>query len=188
LFLWREFFGMTDYFALLQQERRPWLDPEELKEKYFALTRLAAPDAPLNEAYRVLSDPKLRLHHLLLLERVDLAAGRPVPAPVADLFWNTGAVLREAERWLIQNEGTSTALQRSLAAAERASLQGRISELDERLRPTYESRLEQLRQLDATWQAASPNLPQLLELYDSIAYLSRLLEQIAEKKFQLDVA
>ena len=60
--------------------------------------------------------------------------------------------------------------------------------LDEQLRPTYESRLEQLRQLDATWQAASPNLPQLLELYDSIAYLTRLLEQIAEKKFQLDVA
>ena len=32
---------MTDYFALLQKERRPWLDPEELKEKYFALSRLA---------------------------------------------------------------------------------------------------------------------------------------------------
>jgi hypothetical protein len=188
LFLWREFFGMTDYFALLQKERRPWLDPEELKETYFALSRVAAPDARLNEAYRVLNDPKLRLHHLLSLEHVDLAAGRPVPPSVADLFWNTGAVLREAERWLIQNAGTTTALQRSLAAAERTTLHGRISEVDAQLRPTYESRLEQLRQLDATWKAASPNVPQLLELYDSIAYLTRLLEQIAEKKFQLDVA
>jgi len=58
-----------------------------------------------------------------------------------------------------------------------------------RLRVTYESRLEQLRQLDTTWKASSPNdTPQLLELYDSIAYLTRLLEQITEKKFQLDVA
>ena len=180
---------MTDYFALLQRERRPWVDPKELKEKYFALSRLAAPDARLNEAYRILSDPKLRLHHLLTLEGADLAAGRPVPPSVADLFWNTGAVLREAERWLIQHIGTTTALQRSLTAAERAKLQGKISEIDVRLRVTYESQLEQLRQLDTTWKASSPNdTPQLLELYDSIAYLTRLLEQITEKKFQLDVA
>ena len=95
----------------------------------------------------------------------------------------------EAERWLIQHIGTTTALQRSLTAAERAKLQGKISEIDVRLRVTYESRLEQLRQLDTTWKASSPNdTPQLLELYDSIAYLTRLLEQITEKKFQLDVA
>ena len=180
---------MTDYFALLQKERRPWLEPEELKEKYFALSRLAAPDARLNEAYRVLSDPKLRLHHLLTLEDADLAAGRPVPPSVADLFWNAGSLLREAEGWLTLAGGTTTALQRSLTAAERARLQGKISEMNEQLRATYESRLEQLRQLDTRWKAASPNdVPQLLELYDSIAYLTRLLEQIAEKKFQLDVA
>ena len=180
---------MTDYFALLQKERRPWLDPEELKEKYFALSRLGAPDARLNEAYRVLSDPKLRLHHLLTLEGADLAAGRPVPPSVADLFWNTGAILREAERWIIQNTGTTTALQRSLTVAERSRLQGRISETDEQLRATYESRLKQLRQLDQTWQTASPkDVPQLLELYDAIAYLTRLLGQVAERKFELDVA
>lgn len=180
---------MTDYFALLQRERRPWLDPEELKEEYFALSRRAAPDARLNEAYRVLSDPKSRLHHLLTLQGADLAAGRPVPPSVSDLFWNTGSLLRDVERWLIQNAGRTTAIQRSLNAGERARLQGKISEMNERLRAAYESRLEQLRQLDQTWKAASPDdIPQLLELYDSIAYLTRLLEQTAEKKFQLDVA
>jgi hypothetical protein len=180
---------MTDYFALLQKERRPWLDPEELKEKYFALSRLGAPDARVNEAYRVLSDPKLRLYHLLTLEGADLAAGRPVPPSVADLFWDTGAILREAERWLSQNARTTTALQRSLTAAERARLQGQINQMDERLRVTYESRLEQLRQLDKTWEAASPNdIPQLLELYDAIAYLTRLREQVGERKFELEVA
>ena len=39
---------------------------------------------------------------------------------------------------------------------------------------------------DANWNPASPNeLTKLLELYDSISYLTRLLEQTAEKRFQL---
>ncbi len=42
---------MTDYFALLGEARRAWLDPEKLKEKYFALNRAAAADAELNEAF-----------------------------------------------------------------------------------------------------------------------------------------
>jgi len=180
---------MTDYFALLREERRPWLDSEKLKEKYFASNRIAAPEAGLNEAYRVLSDPKLRLHHLLTLEGADLTAGRPVPLSVAELFWNTAALLREAERWLLENSGTTTALQRSLRETERAKLQGKISRLDAQLRAIYESRLEELRQFDTTWSPASPNdISRLVELYDSIAYLTRLLAQIAEKKFQLDVA
>jgi hypothetical protein len=29
---------MTDYFALLQQPRQPWLEPEQLKQKYQQLT------------------------------------------------------------------------------------------------------------------------------------------------------
>ncbi len=71
---------MTDYFALLDQPRRPWLDPEELKQVFHARKRWQThPDAQtepggnetftqLNEAYQVLRDPKRRLHHLLSLE------------------------------------------------------------------------------------------------------------------------
>jgi hypothetical protein len=180
---------MTDYFALLREERRPWPDPEQLKEKYFALSRVATPDAGLNEAYRVLSQPKLRLQHLLILEGADLTAGRPVPPSVTELFWNTGTVLREAERWLLQNSGTTGALLRSLQGAERSKLQSKISRLSEKLRATYEAQLEQVKQLDCKWRESSPNdTRRLVELYDSIAYLTRLLEQIAEKKFQLEVA
>ena len=180
---------MTDYFALLDEARRPWLDPEKLKEKYYRLSRAAAPDAELNEAFRVLSDPKLRLHHLLTLEGADLAAGRPVPPSVAELFWNTATLLREVERWLLQSSGTTGALPRSLLKAEQAKLAGKLARLEVQLRATYESELEQLRQLDAAWSAVSPNdMPQLLQLYDSISYLTRLLERTSEKHFELSVA
>ena len=54
-----------DYFALLDQPRKPWLDVDLLKEKYHARAREAQPDENLNEAFRVLTDPKSRLDDLL---------------------------------------------------------------------------------------------------------------------------
>ena len=75
---------MTDYFALFQEPRRPWLEPEALKATFLALAAAAHPDkqpaadpaeklkasrryAELNAAYHCLTEPKLRLLHLLEL-------------------------------------------------------------------------------------------------------------------------
>ena len=173
---------MTDYFALLGEARLPWLDPEELKEKYFALSRTEVPNAELNEAFRVLSDPKRRLQHLLSLAGMDLSAGRPVPPAVAEVFWNTGTLLREVERWLLRQAGTTSTLARALLQPERGKLEARLEELEEKLRAMYDRELLELRDL--------PNEPasQLLERYDRISYLTRLLEQIAEKRLQTSVA
>jgi hypothetical protein len=180
---------MTDYFALLGEARRPWLDPEKLRKKYYKLNLAEPPDAESNEAFRVLSDPKLRLHHLLTLEGADLTAGRPVPPSVAEFFWSTGTLLREIERWLLKNAGATGALGRSLLKTEQAKLEENLQELDEQLRTTYESELGQLREIDATWDSALPNeISRLIQLYDSISYLTRLLERTAEKRFQLSVA
>jgi len=173
---------MTDYFALLGEARRPWLDPEKLKGKYFALARERPADAELNEAFRVLSDPKLRLHHLLTLEGAELTAGRPVPPAVAELFWNTGTMLREIEHWLLRNQAAASALARALLQPERGKLEQRLGQLEEQLRATYDAELVRLPRAEVDW----PNeLTQMMERYDSIAYLTRLLEQTAEKRFQL---
>src|ERR1041385_2136244 len=76
---------MTDYFALLGELRRPWLDPEKLKAKFLALSADVHPDrfhhtaeaerlaanqrfTTLNTAYQVLREPTERLRHLLELE------------------------------------------------------------------------------------------------------------------------
>ncbi len=171
---------MTDYFALFEEARRPWLDPDELKEKYFARSRTATPSAELNEAFRVLSDPKLRLHHLLTLEGAELSAGRPVPPAVAELFWNTGSLLREIERWLLRRAAATTALAQAVLQPERANLESRLAKLAEELGANYETEIAQLRD--------APNeCSELLERYDRIAYLSRLRERAAEKRLQLDL-
>jgi hypothetical protein len=176
---------MTDYFALLGEARQPWLDPENLKEKYFALAHARPADAELNEAFRVLSEPKLRLHHLLTLEGADLTVGRPVPPSVAELFWNTGTLLREIERWLLRNNEAVSTLSRALLQPERGKLRQRLDTLEEQLRATYETELAQL----PRGRVGSPDeLKGLVARYDSIAYLARLLEQSAEKKFQLSAS
>ena len=173
---------MTDHFALLGEARRPWLDSEELKERYFALSRTEVPSAELNEAFRVLSDPKLRLQHLLKLEGVDLAAGRAVPPAVAEVFWNTGTLLRETQRWRLRQGAATSTLARALLQPERGKLAQRLEELETQLRAMYDAELAGL--------SAAPNesAPALLEAYDRISYLTRLLEQLAEQRFQLSLA
>jgi len=180
---------MTDYFALLGEARRPWLDPDKLKEKYFARSRAAAADAELNEAFRILSDPKLRLHHLLTLEDAKLTLGRAVPPSVAELFWKAGALLREVERWLLKNGDTTSVLGRALLSSERTKLEGKLEKLEEELNALYETELAHLRQIDAAANSGPPNeMSNLIELYDSISYLTRLREQTKEKRFQMSVA
>ncbi|MGI8891594.1 MAG: hypothetical protein ACR2G0_12545 [Chthoniobacterales bacterium] len=175
---------MTDYFALLEEARRPWLEAETLKEKYFARTRAAAPEAELNEAFRVLSDPKLRLQHLLLLEGAELNAGRAVPPSVAELFWNTGTLLREIDRWLLRSAEATSALARALLSGERAKLGASLEILEQQLGAIYETEVSQLRAMEKL-----PNdLTRLIQHYDSISYLTRLREQMREKRFRLSVA
>ncbi|MBA2433848.1 MAG: hypothetical protein H0V54_01960 [Chthoniobacterales bacterium] len=179
---------MIDYFALLDEARRPWLEPEQLKEKYFARNRAAAADAELNEAFRVLSDPKLRLQHLLTLEGAELSAGRPVPPSVAELFWNTGTLLREVDRWLLKRGEATSALSRALLSGERAKIESKLGELEEQLNATYAGELSHLRAIEGLSTPVLPNeLSNLTERYDSISFLTRLREQVKEKRFRLNV-
>ena len=172
---------MTDYFALLGEARRPWIDPEKLKAKYFALARERPADAELNEAYRRLSDPKLRLHHLLSLEGVDLKTGREIPPALAELFWSTGNLLREVDRWLLKSAQAGSALSRALLSGERAKLGHRLAQHETKLDADYQAALDRLRKI-----SECPNEPPLLlELYDSIAYLTRLREQAKEKRLEM---
>lgn len=180
---------MIDHFALLGEARRPFLDPEELKEKYHTRSRVAQPDAALNEAFRVLSDPKLRLHHLLILEGVNLSAGRAVPPAVAELFWETGNVLRETDSWLQRHAAASSNLARAMLHPARTTLEKKLADLREQLQAKHAAALADLQRLDATWQAAPPNdLAELVQLYDTLAYVTRLLERTAEKRLQLQIA
>ena len=108
---------MTDYFALLNEPRRPWLEPDKFKQKFLALSAEVHPDrthnaspaekdaaqqryTELNAAYRCLGDPKERLRHLLKLE---LGANpkdvERIPQALMNLFLEVSQLCRHSRNF-----------------------------------------------------------------------------------------
>src|SRR5256885_761912 len=111
---------MTDYFALLNEKRRPWINPDSLKQKFLALSSGVHPDrvhnsgesekrkaqelyTNLNAAYNCLREPKSRLQHLLELEQGFKPANiETIPPDLMELFMEVSRVCREADAFLAE--------------------------------------------------------------------------------------
>jgi curved DNA-binding protein CbpA len=181
---------MTDYFALLDQPRGPWLDLDALKEAYHRKTLQTHPDtapavesdfAQLNEAYQVLQDPKRRLHHLLSLENCAPPSGnQAVPQELQDLFLQIGALNQRAHLLLEKTRTISNALSRSLLKPQMIEMQREVGDAREKIRDLFEAATQQLRELNSLWQVEA-----LSDLYFKFAYLGRWSAQLDELAFQL---
>jgi len=189
----------SDYFALLRQPRRPWLDPDELKQQYQRLTFELHPDrqktgadqadfSAVTEAYRVLSNPRLRVLHLLDLEGNATANKSPanIPNDLADLFMASATLVRDIDAHRQKREQTTSALGKSLLHGETVQLKSRTDEMLKRLDGCYDVTLEHLRRVDEKWNEDSlPLTTDLRELADRFGYLDRWISQLREKQFQL---
>jgi curved DNA-binding protein CbpA len=198
---------MTDYFTLLNEPRRPWLDSELLKQKFLALSATVHPDrvhnlgeaeraaaqehyTELNTAYNTLREPKERLHHLLELELGALPKDiQRIPSELMDLSLEVGKACREADAFLAEKaKVTSPLLQVSFFERGQdymEKLQGirqRVTALNDRL-------LEELKQIDAVWpSAATPRnalLQRLEQLYRLFSYFARWTAQTQERVVRL---
>jgi len=181
---------MTDYFALLDQPRRAWLDAAELKDVFHAKARELHPDAQtaadgsfteLNEAYQTLLDPKRRLQHLLTLlghapQRLEAA-----PAEIAKLFPAVADVMQEADAALQQHDSASNALTRSLAKPRLMQAAARVTAMLEQINQLIiatESELQQIRD-------DVPDSVALHQLYLRFAYLGRWRTELQERQTRL---
>jgi chromosome segregation ATPase len=184
---------MTDYFALLQQPRQPWLELDQLKQRYQKLTLAQHPDsaggressadfALVNEAYRVLADPKLRLQHLLRVSGIDPNADQAIPEELADLFNRIGSFVQATDELLQRVSSTQNALARSIIRPEIVAQRKEAEELLGKTRQLYEAALLDARSLNKTW-AQVPQ--QLAQIFRQLAYLTRWIEQLEERQFQL---
>lgn len=198
---------MTDYFALFNEPRRPWLDPELLKEKFLALSATVHPDrvhnlgqaeraaaqeryTELNTAYNSLREPKERLHHLLELELGALPKDiQRIPSELMDLSLEVGKVCREADAFLAEKAKVTSPLlqvsyfERGQEYVEKLqAVRQRVVALNERL-------TEELQQIDAAWQsAATPRsalLQRLEQLYRLFSYFARWIAQTQERIVRL---
>jgi curved DNA-binding protein CbpA len=182
---------MTDYFALLEQPRSPWLDPEELKQSFHAKTRHAHPDArpddnsdaafaQLNEAYQVLRDPKRRLHHFLTLKGEPAAQqAAAIPKEVDELFPAVARLTNEADAVLQKVNGSSNALSRSLLRGEVVRTRAALEETLDRLRQLHTHAEDKLSSADADATDV------LQDLYLRFSYLARWIAELEEKLVRL---
>jgi curved DNA-binding protein CbpA len=189
---------MTDYFALLEQPRLPWLDPATLKEIFHRKTLEQHPDATaagpenrfteLNAAHQALQDPKRRLHHLLSLENRAPAANQTVPSDLQELFLDLGAFKQRADLLLGKIQAASNALSRSLLKPEMVALQNDLAAWRENIRALMDSATEQLREINPPWLSdRDAQISALTNLYLKFAYLGRWTEQLDEIAFQLSL-
>jgi len=199
---------MTDCFALLNEPRRPWLDPEALKVKFLKLAAAAHPDkqpglseaergpanrryAELNAACNCLAEPKSRLRHLLELE----LGAKPedvqqIPAALADAFAEVATICRNADAFLAEkSKATSPLLQVRLFERAQDWIE-RLKGLQKKLNELREKLTDELKSLDEKWTTAGAAshgelLPKLEELYRLFGYFNRWDSQIQERVVQL---
>jgi curved DNA-binding protein CbpA len=190
---------MTDYFALLGEERRPYLDPERVTQTFRDLSRREHPDqagapaaesfALLNLAQQTLRDPKLRLGYLIGLEFPETRLSGPaeVPRELAGLFAPIHGLLERVDALLARKAGAASALARALLAREELALRNEVEAQMATLDALYAEALEQLREFDSAWNSGErPAAPgPLVAFYQRFSYLARWLEQFRERLFQL---
>lgn len=199
-----------DNFVLLNEPRRPWIDPDLLKSVFLPLAAQFHPDkvtggdktsaneryAALNAAYRCLADPKERLRHLLELE-----LGAPpkdvqaMPPDMMELLMEIGQTCREADSFLLEKSRTTSPLLKAKLFQAGLEWTERLNRLRQIIELRREDLLAELKNMNDAWNNAPPPgdaartaalpLVRLEELYRLFSYVGRGLAQVQERLVQL---
>ncbi len=200
----------VDYFVLLDEPRRPWLDSDLLKKKFLVLSASVHPDkihsatdseksavsknfAELNAAFNCLTAPKSRLLHLLELELGTKPKDiQQIPNDLANIFADVSIACSSADRFLAEKaKATSPLLQVQLFERAQEWIE-KLNTLQKKLTGFQEQLLAELRSLDTKWmsgdaQARSSLLKELENLYRLFSYFNRWNGQIQERVVQLSL-
>jgi len=202
---------MTDYFALLKEQRRPWIDTDLLKQKFLALSAEVHPDrvhgaddsqkrtaqqhyAELNAAYNCLREPKERLAHLLELE----TGAKPkqvqnVPSDLMDAFMEITNVCRGADAFLTEKNATSSPLLRLQLFERGQEWVEKLMELQKKINSWREELLGRVKEVDGKWEKDPGSLEhqKLLGALEKhcqlLGYFGRWSAQIQERVVQLSL-
>lgn len=202
---------MTDYFSLLDEPRRPWIDPESLKQKFLTLSSEVHPDrvhnsgeeekryaqqryTDLNSAYNCLREEKGRLRHLLELERgtkpMDV---QTIPPDLMQLFLEVSQLCRDADGFLAETATVNSPLLKVQMFERGQEWTDKLSALQKKINSWRERVIGELKSLDADWapdQKPDPTkrgvtLAHLEDLYRLFSYFARWTGQIQERIVQI---
>jgi len=202
---------MTDYFALLNEPRRPGIDPDSLKSKFLALFAEVHPDrmhnAPaeekqianqrhseLNAAYNCLREPKERLQHLLELERgakpkeVERISSGPM-----DVFFEVGRLCQQVDVYLAEKARVTSPLLKVQFFEQSQEWTDKLNTLQQKINARRDELISELQTMNRLWESDSNavtadrqlSLTRLEEIYRLFGYFNRWSQQIQERIVQL---
>jgi len=202
---------MTDYFALLNEQRRPWVDSDLLKQKFLALSAEVHPDrvhgadeaekraaqeryAELNAAYNCLREPKDRLAHLIELEtRAKPKQVQNVPSDLMDAFMEITNVCRGADGFLAEKNAMTSPLLRLQLFERGQEWSEKLMGFQRKINAWREELFASLKDIDADWEgnqdSGSEKRQKLLGSLEKqcqlLGYVGRWSAQIQERIVQL---
>jgi DnaJ-domain-containing protein 1 len=202
---------MSDFFVILDEPHRPWLDPDLLKKKFLNLSAEVHPDrvhsaseeekrsadrryAELNQAYNHLRRPKERLQHLLELETGNKPAQvQQIPADLMEFFVDVGQLFKGTDGFLVEKAKTTSPLLQVRLFEAGQIWTDKLKARHQQLNARQQELVAELQAIDARWVGAGKADPvsratmlrRLEQLYRLFSYYARWEEQIQERIVQL---
>ena len=200
-----------NFFLLLSEPCRPWIEPGPLRQKFLSLSAEAHPDRAhqasesarrsaherytnLNAAYSCLRDPKDRLRHLLELE----LGAKPkqieqIPPELMDRFLEVSDACRAADGFLAEKSATTSPLLKAQLFERNQAHLDQLTGLLKRVQSWNEAAVEELKAIDGEWiqrgepAARQPLLDRLEALYRLFSYFGRWSAQLQERIVRLSI-
>lgn len=194
----RQVKGMpTDHFTVLGVPRRPWLDPELLKERFHQLTASGHPDvggdpqafAAVNAAYATLREPAPRLKHFLELEAPDAlcSAGAQIPEALAESFMRAATLRRAVDAFVKQMSAATTPVARALLASDQFAIRRDVEHTLEELDGMRARCVQAIQHEDEKWTAGDcAGIARLAGLQQELAYLEKWAAQVREALLSIE--
>ena len=206
---------MTDCFASFNEPRRPWLDQDTLKAKFLKLSAAAHPDrvhsstdtekqaateryAVLNNAYKILLEPKDRLLHLIELERGTKPTGiEGVPPEIIESFTTVGQLCREVDSFIDERAKVISPLIKVQMFERGMEWIEQLNHLASKLDTHLSTLVAKLVVMNDLWEKAPPlgdadraealELDQLEQIYRSLSFVSKWIAQLRERILCLSI-
>ena len=178
---------MIDYFAVLGLERRPAIDENALKEIYFRKSATREGDsALLNEAFRTLQKPGLRIQHLLKLEFGEVGA-KHVGSGLEQMFSRVAAALRKADEAVNSFSGKESPLLRALAYQGTRAATEELDQIATEIGTREAGLLSAIKQLDGHWAESKKAChDSLAQVAFELTFIQKWMDQIRERKLRLE--
>lgn len=196
---------MTDYFALLQFPRAPWLEAATVNDRFLELSRPVHPDhvhnlppeqlaaankafADLNLAAATLRESKERVQHLLELETGAASqATQNIPAELIDLFAKIGQSCRAIDQFLAERARASSPILQAQLFAQGLDWTDRLTALQQEVASLKERAEQELQRIAAAWPESKP-IDDLRALAHRFAMIARWESQLKERFATLAIA